>query len=258
MSDRAFLLGEGLFETLLVRSGEPQDLDAHLARMRTSAQTLGLPCPADLAVRVHALTADACAQADVPARAAMRISLGGGGGRGLVAAQSSEPVLRVGVTPLPDTPDLSPLVAVTVRAHRVDPAAALSGHKTLSWMPWIAARREALARGAHVALVSTVEGDLCEADHANVFLLVADTVVTPALDRGVLPGITRARALSVLRSAGREVSEQRVEAADACRASEIWLTSSLDGVRSLSSLDGRALSAPGRVATWLADCMERP
>ena len=43
--DRGLLLGDGLYETLLVRGGKPLRLDAHLQRLRRGAAVLDLPLP---------------------------------------------------------------------------------------------------------------------------------------------------------------------------------------------------------------------
>src|SRR5436305_562604 len=45
--DLGALRGDGVFETLHVRQGEPWLLDEHLARMRRSAERLALPLPAE-------------------------------------------------------------------------------------------------------------------------------------------------------------------------------------------------------------------
>ncbi len=255
--DRGAMLGEGLFETVLLLSGVPQHLDAHLERMRASARALHLPVPGEGHGRVVAAGAAGDWQRlERPRRAVLRITLTAGRGRGLAPPGEGAPRVSQLVAPLPDHPDRSPLTLTAVRAHRVDPGAAVSGHKTLSWLPWIAARREAAGRGADAALVTTVDGDVCEADHANVFALVGGVVVTPSLDRGVLPGVTRARALAALRSAGHAVAERRLACDELRSASEAWLTSSLDWVRAIAAVDGGNRVAGGSLTAWLAACLD--
>lgn len=43
--DRGFLLGDGLFETILVRHGRPRLLAAHIERLARGAEQLGFPPP---------------------------------------------------------------------------------------------------------------------------------------------------------------------------------------------------------------------
>ena len=44
-SDRGFLYGDGVFETLRVESGRPLDWSAHISRLQRSAEFLGIPLP---------------------------------------------------------------------------------------------------------------------------------------------------------------------------------------------------------------------
>src|SRR6185436_12808659 len=108
---------------------------------------------------------------------------------------------------------------------------------------------------ADVALLATLDGDVCEGDAANLFVVVDGVVVTPALDRGVLPGITRGRSLDLFARAGRPCKQASISPRDLARVDEAFLTSSLDGVRPLRAIDGRTLVAPGPVSIWLARCL---
>ncbi|MBL6801096.1 MAG: aminotransferase class IV, partial [Synechococcus sp. BS307-5m-G37] len=48
LSDRGLQLADGVFETVLIRGGEPQLLQAHHARWRDGATTLGMAPPPSL------------------------------------------------------------------------------------------------------------------------------------------------------------------------------------------------------------------
>jgi branched-subunit amino acid aminotransferase/4-amino-4-deoxychorismate lyase len=252
--DRGLLLGDGLFETVLVRGGSAPLLPRHLARLAASAASLRFPLPDSLAETVaRALPALLDAERR-PARAALRITVTRGRGRGL-SPPGGQPGLVLTLAALPDAADTAPLRARTVAWPKVDPRDPLAAHKVVSAMPRVQARLAAVAAGADVALVATVDGDVCEADAANVFVVVDGTPVTPGLDRGVLPGITRGRCLEALAAAGRPCGERRLTREETARAEEAFLTSSLDGVRALGEIDGRPLPAPGPVAAWLARCV---
>ncbi len=75
-ADRGFLLGDGIFETMLARHGRVAFLDAHLMRLARGAEAIGLARPFD-----PARIATACMKlleanglADAP-RAARRLTL---------------------------------------------------------------------------------------------------------------------------------------------------------------------------------------
>jgi branched-subunit amino acid aminotransferase/4-amino-4-deoxychorismate lyase len=162
------------------------------------------------------------------------------------------------LTPLPDDvpgEPAAPVSALVVYAPRIDRLDPLAGHKILSAMPRVHARRTAMDAGADVALLATTESDVCTADAANLFVVVGGQAVTSPLDRGVLPGITRRRVLDALAAAGEPGDERPIDPAVLARADEAFLTSSLDGVRPLRSVDGRELAAPGPFAVRLARCL---
>jgi branched-chain amino acid aminotransferase len=245
--DRGLLLGDGLFETVHVLDGRAPFLDRHLARLAASAAALRLPLPSSLAATVDGALPSLHAAEGRPRRGALRVTATRGRAvvRGLTPTDGP-PSLVLSLAALGDV-DPRPLVAHVVAAPRIDPRDPLAGHKTLSRMALVHARRTALDRGADVALLTTIDGDVAEADAANLFVVLGGELVTPPLDRGVLPGITRARCLEAERCVERPISRDELG-----RAEEAFLTSSLDGVRALSEIDGRSLAAPGPAAARLA------
>jgi branched-chain amino acid aminotransferase len=257
-ADRALLLGDGLFETVLVVGGRAARLSAHLARLARSAERFAIPLPDSLAATLAAAVPALCDRERRPARGVLRVTVSRGAGRGL-AVPAGPPGLVVSFSPLPAAPagePAPPASAVILDAPRVDPRDPLAGHKVVSAMHRVEARRAANAAGADVALLTTVDGDVCEADAANLFVVLDGVVVTPPLDRGVLPGITRRACLDALARAGRPSAERRLARNEIAGASESFLTSSLGGVRPLRRVGATDVPAPGPVARWLARCVE--
>ncbi len=256
--DRGRLLGHGVFSTLLVRAGDGLYIEAHMARLSGSAVALGIGDIGIDAATVRAATRELWRTEGEPTRAALRITVSAGVGRGLDGG--GEPSVVLSLSALPDRLPgvVAPSVcAATVDAHRIDPRAAMSGHKTLSWMPWVLARKAARAVGADVGVITTVDGDVACSDAANLFVVRDGELLTPALDRGVLPGITRARVLALAsRVDSPSVREARLEPGEVAAADEVILTSSLGPIAPVGRLDGRPYEAPGPVARWLAGCLE--
>jgi len=252
-NDRALLLGDGLFETVLVGTGRAVRLRAHLDRLARSAARFAIPLPPDLAATLAAAVPALWHRDGRPARGALRVTVSRGAGRGL-AVPPGAPGLVVSFAALPDAPAPA-AAAVVLDAPRVDPRDPLAGHKVVSAMHRVEARRAANAAGADVALLVTTDGDVCEADAANVFAVLGGVAVTPPLDRGVLPGITRRACLDALTRAGRSCAEQRLSRDEIAAASELFLTSSLGGVRPLRRVGATTVPAPGPMAQWLARCI---
>lgn len=225
--DRGLLLGEGLFETLLALDGEIRHLDAHLDRMASGCVVLGLP--------FDRAEAEGLCRRMIPAtgRVALRLTLtGGSGGRGLDRPADLTPRLfaRVAVVAPVTTPARA--ILSSVRRNEGSPASRL---KTLSYVDSVLARTEAVAAGADEAVMLNNRGELVCGAAANLFWVSGGRLFTPALDCGVLPGITRARLLSAQAVEEVIVGPQALDKAEA-----VFLTNSLIGVRPVSRLGERA------------------
>jgi branched-subunit amino acid aminotransferase/4-amino-4-deoxychorismate lyase len=229
--DRGLLLGDGLFETVLFKAGEAVLWPAHMARLHRGCAALGL-APPDPEV----LLAQARGAAGSLARAAVRLTwTAGSGGRGLARPDALQPRLLVTAAPSPRPEGAASLVTATVRRNAGSPASRL---KTLSYLDNVLARREALAAGADEALMLDTDGRLACASAANLFWIAGGRLHTPALDGAVLGGVMRAQVLEAL-----PVEEVAAGPEALANVEALFLTSSLIGVRPVSSLDGRALAS---------------
>ena len=247
--DRGFALGDGLFETLLARGGEPMLWDAHLARLARGCAELGLPAPDPRACLEAAKRALADAGLD-ETRAAVRLSWSAvSGGRGIARPAALAPRLAVTVSPRPADAAPQRLHTAAVRRNDASPASRL---KTMAYLDNVLARREAEAAGADQALMLNTRGELACADSANLFWLAGRTLMTPALECGVLDGTLRG--LLMERAGGAGWSVQAVRAAPEALegADAVFLTNSVMGVRPVSALDGRGLE-PNPAVQALAD-----
>ena len=232
--DRGFLLGDGLFETMLALDGAVPLIDAHLDRMAAGCVTLGLPPLDRSSARVLCLEA-----APAQGRAAVRLTLtAGSGGRGLERPEVSAP--RLLATAAPAAPVLTPACLVIARTCRNEGSPA-SRLKTLAYLDNVLARAEARAAGADEAVMLNNAGHLACAAAANLFWIEKDRLLTPALTCGVLAGITRERVLAAARGLGVVVEEAVADAARLNAAQGVFLTNSLIGVRPVSRLGARAL-----------------
>lgn len=249
--DRGLLLGDGLFETVLVLGARVIELDAHLDRLERSGDELGLPPWTGGRETLLRGIDELLARSSAAGRGALRITWTSGSGRGLDRPATGR--LLLSLSELPDAPPET-LAGVVVDRPRIDPTHPLAGHKSLSAQSWVIARREARRRGADVALVRTTDGDLAEADAANLFVAHDDLLVTPGLDRGVLPGVLRARVLALAPSLGLRVVEERLTEASVATATSVLLSSSLVGLVPLRELDGRR---PGPPVGAVADLVRR-
>jgi len=245
-SDRGFLLGDGLFETLLARQGRLAFLDAHVVRLSAGGNILGIPMPAStrhLAIACGMLL-EANGLIDAP-RTALRITLTRGPGpRGLLPPENPTPTLMITASESPVPVATQSAILATPRRNALSPVSRL---KALPYLDNLLAREEARSRGAGEALMLDTSGHLACASVANIFLWEGDRLVTPAEECGILPGITRAAVLELAERMKIEVVEDMIAPQRLARASGAFLTNSLIGLMPLSRIEGREI--PGHRLT---------
>jgi 4-amino-4-deoxychorismate lyase len=215
-ADDPGVLGEGLFETMLVRDGRPWLLDEHLARLAAAAPSLGLAVPTSLADFVL----EACAE--WPA--------------------GVEGALRLVCTPMTAFCTIAP-VPPRVLSLRVRTLPAASGVpvKSLSYGPSLAARRWAAANGVDDALWVSPDGYALEGPTASLVWLDGDTLCTVPPSAGILPGVTAAWLLGQAPSQGWRPEHRMVKPAELPAVDGVWLASSVRGLAEVCALDGHDL-----------------
>jgi branched-chain amino acid aminotransferase len=232
-TDRGFMLGDGVFETLRVAEGRLMHASRHLARMRDGAALLGIDIPyTDQILRdgLHAV-ARACGLED----AALRMTLSRGpAARGVWPVSAANPTLLITGGPLPPpAPPAHVIISQQIRRNELSP---LSRIKSLNYLDSILARREAADAGADDALMLNTHGDLAEATAANICVVIAGRLLTPRVEDGALPGIHR----TLLLEQGA-VAEARITPKELAGAGSGFLCNSL-GLRQIASIDGRPLN----------------
>jgi branched-chain amino acid aminotransferase len=233
--DRGFLLGDGVFETIAVINHKPLWLDEHLQRMSHAAAELEIPFNAEsLFAGLGAVLKKNQAQFET-----LRITLSRGKTtRGLVGNGAS-PSLLMTLDEF-DVKNLFQPCRLKVSQVRRNEFAPSSRLKTLSYIDGIAAARE-VAGDADDALMQNTRGHVASSTVANIFLLHGNELVTPSINQGVLPGITRRVLLDSAKSMGFAPVEKAVSLEDLFRADAVFLCNSLRFLRPVTTLNGELL-----------------
>jgi branched-chain amino acid aminotransferase len=111
---------------------------------------------------------------------------------------------------------------------------------------------EALGTGFDNAIFLNSRGTVAEAAESNIFLVdwQSRTVTTPTLACGLLPGITRAAVVDLLRhQKDFEVVEAPVQHLDLYSADEVFLTNTAQLVRAVVRIDSLSLGDEAGVVT---------
>jgi branched-chain amino acid aminotransferase len=239
-ADRGLLLGDGIFETLLVRDGRVEHCDRHLQRLRNSATMLGIPLLYDAESLIQALDALLTATALTRDLAAVRITLTRGAGRrGLLPPEAPEPhLMMTAVAYHQPQEDSFTARIVAIRRNEGSP---LSRIKSLNYLDNVLAFQEAVAGGVDEALLRNNAGQICGGSRTNLFVVRAGQLITPPIADGVLDGIKRQVILERARAIGCPVLEQSLTPMDLLTVDEAFLSNSLMGIKPLHRIDERVL-----------------
>lgn len=225
--DRGFLYGDSVYEVMRTYGGVPFEMDAHLARLARSAELIGLllpRTPAQLAREIDRTVA----AAGNPESYARIIVTRGAGEIGLDPALGTHPrtivIVRELSPPPPEAYQLGVLVAL-VGVQRNLPKAIDPQAKTGNYLNNVLAVREATALGAYEAILLDHEGRVTEGANSNVFAVRTGRLATPALEVGVLPGVTRRVVLELARAERLPVDERPMVPSDLTCAEEVFITS---------------------------------
>jgi aminodeoxychorismate lyase len=249
VSDRGFMYGDGLFETMRVVNGKPFRFAQHLERMTRGADFLKIKPP--FAPKELEKFAAQLIEQNKMAEAILRVTLTRGPGeRGYSFNGECKPTAVMtlhAAPPLENSVEWN-LVTSSFRIPAGDP---LSSFKTTSKILNVMARAEAKEKNADEALLINTNGEVAETASGNLFWIYDDKVCTVPTGRGVLPGITRAVVLEICQSLGLQVNK-RVIKPEALRNSEgIFVTQSALGIIPVSSFDGETV-APSPLVDQIA------
>jgi branched-chain amino acid aminotransferase len=166
------------------------------------------------------------------------------------------PSVVIIVKPLPEPPaewyDEGVRVALVdvVRNH---PASVNPMIKSNNLLNQALAGQEAIRRGAFEGVMRNYRGELTECTTANLFVVKNGTALTPPLESGLLPGITREFLFEVGRDEGVAVREQVLRDDDLLLADEAFLTSTTREAVPIVKVDDRTIGSgkPGPVTKKL-------
>jgi len=245
--DHGFLYGDGVYET--IRSYGPRIFmrDEHVSRLFRSATAIGLAIPIQMESWGDILH-EAMMRNEVGTDlrdAYLRITVSRGAGDiGLDPALCSSPTVVVMAKPL--VPPASHLYGtganvIVASTKRNLPSALSPQIKTTNFLNNIQAKREAIAAGAFDSILLNWEQHLTECTVSNVFFMMDGKLRTPALECGLLDGITRNLVIRLAGELNMHIEEGRYTVAQLYQADECFLTNTSMEIMPVTSVDRRPI-----------------
>jgi len=192
-----------LIETMRASEGRIPWLERHLARLRASSVALGLAQPPDDLSDLLRSIVGSCDRV-------VRLELRDG---------------RPEITTRDASAWRSPAIVVSDEVHRSYP------NKTTQREHFGRALASAKRIGADDALLVTAQGEIAEGTAWNLFWWEGDTLYTPAVELGILPGIARGRIMELA-----EAQEVRVRVA-ALAGRSLFLANAVQGIVEIGTFE---------------------
>ncbi len=229
-----FMNGWGVFSTLRVADGVLFEWERHWARMVRDAIRMHVPMPESpegLLAGFRALIS-ANGAPDSTLRVAIVRNHGG-----LFEAPGITRKFET-IAFLTGLRDWGGPVRLSVKPNARYGANEFRGAKITAWANNLTWYEEAHDRGFDEVVLLDELGRVSECTSANLFAVFGNEVVTPPLDSGCLPGITREVLLEAIRVDGVSISERHLRLPDLEAADAVLMTSSTRDLLPVTEIEG--------------------
>jgi len=230
--ERAFHYGDGLFETIAIRGGQPRLWDFHVERLAAGCQRLGLDIPRTPVLRRRLEVALRESDHNTNFCTAKFIVTAGPSQRGYGRSMPTQAAMYVGVYPgVPlNNQAYEKGVATIMCETRLAVGSSVAGLKTLNRIEQVLARSECLATGAFEGFTRDADDRLICGTMSNVFIVNNQGIRTPSLDRCGVAGTMRRHVIETLGGAGSEVEVADLNEDDLVEADEVFISNSQIGI----------------------------
>lgn len=252
--DRGFLFADGVYEAVCVLDSKLVDFSGHMARLRRSANELGIRLPLLekelLEVHRQMIHINRLSEGIVY----LQLTRGSDGDRNFKYSADTPPTLVIFTQSKSLVSSQSGLKGIRV-ISQPELRWARRDIKTVQLLYPVMAKMAANAAGADDAWM-VEDGKVTEGASNNVWILTSDTkLVTRGLSHAILPGITRAAVFTVAKDLSIDIEERPFSVAEAQGAKECFVTSASSFVTPVIAIDGIEVAngKPGPVSLQLRE-----
>jgi 4-amino-4-deoxychorismate lyase len=232
INDRGFQYGDGLFETIAIRKGEPRLWQYHVDRLTRGCEVLRIAMPTESEL-LDGVT-QALEHSDVSAAYSivkLIVSSGSGlRGYGRGIAESPTVLYRAFPAAPPALESYRDGIDVTLCETRLASDSATAGLKTLNRLEQVLARSEFVGSNVFEGLTMDADDNIICGTMSNVFFINKKIISTPALDRSGVEGVMRRHVIETLREQGIDTMIRASNLMELENADEVFLSNSQFGV----------------------------
>lgn len=248
--DRGFLYGDGIFETLRTYNGVPFLLKEHLKRLKQAGRATKIKVPTGLEKAVESLIK---AQNLKNKDFRIRLTLSRGVDKENYELKSNlTPTVLITATPI-NKKEIEKTVTKGIYLSTATlPSLALEGIKSTNLLKMILAKQSTKVSGYQDILCLNKDNNITETLTGNIFLVVNNTLITPPLESGILPGITRGYIIKMAKRNSLKVAEKQIKLSNLLSCQEVFTTNSINGITPVTKIDNRKFSI-GQTTILLQD-----
>ena len=225
--DRGLHYGDGLFETIVCRSGKLQNWSLHWQRLTIGCERLTLPIPEQEKIL------DDIEQVinGVESAVVKILYTRGVGGRGYAFSEMA-PTRIIMQFPLPQYPETNSSEGVNLYLckTRLAHQPLLAGLKHLNRLENVLARHEWNDTRYVEGLLCCMKGNVIEGTMSNILMVKNGMLYTPELSQCGVKGVMRTRIIQLAKEKKIKVSEDNLSLDDLYEANEIFICNSVIGI----------------------------
>ena len=240
LDNRAFMYGDGVFETIIMQDGLIKFEQYHKERLRAAMSAMSLVLNENLTINSIFFSIGQLVQKEEHLTARIRLQVWRAYG-GLYTPQSNDCDIMANCTPY-EPIELSTKrkvsFAQTVKLSKTN----WSTFKTISAMPYIQAGIEKTQRILDELILLDHHDHISECTSSNIFWKQGDSYFTPSLGTGCIDGIMRRHVMHQLDIHDVKLEIGEYSQKELLQAEEVFSTN-VTGIQSLLSIDEHQFSS---------------
>jgi len=246
--DRGFLFGDGIYEVIPVYNGYAVGLEQHLTRLNNSLANIEMK-PVLSSQQWHEVFEKLAKNLDSLQHYYLYIQVTRGEMpiRSHAIPDNYQATVLVTTFPIQHTTNATIEKGISVRTF-TDTRWSGCRTKAITLLPNVLAKSSAQQQKAHDGIFVKNNYAL-EGTSSNLFIVKNNHVYTTPLTENILPGITRSIVLTILKQSNINFTEELITTEALMQADEVWITSSIQEVTPVISIDGQTIGTgqPGPV-----------
>jgi len=231
-NSRAFLYGDGVFETIRIRNGLPINAENHIKRLLDGAKALKLRPPSYFTTHFFELKIlELCEKSGINMGGKCHISLDRmAGGAYLPDTNVAQFFIDVAHFDENNFQLNGKGLEIDIYTELKKPKSSFSNFKTKNGLIYILAAINAQEKNLDDLLIMNEKSEIIESSNSNLFVVSNGVLYTPGLEEGCLAGTMRMQIINLALEQKIKVYECSILPQNLLAADEIFLTNAVKGI----------------------------